>query len=1017
MSRIGRLHAVQIVFYFGIIAWVLMVIVSKQADAQTLRVPPIQEHSAPLEFAGFAMGGKRLVTADADSIIVWDAESGKALERIAKKPRTTRVSTSGEMLVYAEPDANSRTLIVRSLKDDTTVEIPCRSNSDLTATEFSRDGNFLSVPGSRREQWSLWDVRNGSLVAQTSLPPYDSKEVLDFQKRMMGQPEPQDTGTPIRRLIGWKTGGPNQTPLVLDSRNVESQFSPTGKHYLSVNWHDTGSSTAQASLWDAQTFKLIHFYESPVSATQHIQYLRNSEQFLIGASSKAIELRETAAGKLIRTIGPLPETIRLLDVDPQEKWAVTLERDGRLSTWNLESGAQIAQTKALDEDLPRNMAILGADQLVLPGKATRIYSLPDLAVKHEIPLSATRVRTSPAADRFVLYSNSHAVRLMDATGKPLKKLMRLPARRLVLSPNGEWALGVRSESGSPSDSPQLPLAVWETKTGKRLLEFPPTNLAFDYSGFSRSPLDRSIEVKTANRPGTVRLRKRGFGRPLFPVRLRANVRTTVADAKIDNAPLLNWLLTLQANDVHTQRRFKTARNELLTGTQLMVQRAGRLEPTVWNTMPSSRVIAEYQAGKVQHRYEIDDLLPTAATLSNDKSKVVVAFAREGQAAMRHAVGVFDTANGKLLYRLDGTPTEVKHKWPIVSLTLSPNDRYLIVSFDYHDYLVDLQQVENENTGREAYVFIGEGYSGLRGRENASFSSDSTRVVVLGYQRTLWDATNGKQLAVLGAYNGCWNYVFSPNSSFLYIDGQDGPQLLEAGTGDRVHKFQQGVVPEFSNDGSLMVARRWGIPKAHLWNFNEGKTIFRISPRNSATVVYSLFNPSGSRLITMEHDGDDSICTVYDTATGTALASHRVPGKHVFNMNGSRPTLIGEDKVIVASDTGATMWSFETAGPVQQYETKAPLGRFVREDERLLVLGTASASVWDIYKHQRIASLQHVPRTLTLRPMPRFAPNGDIIALHDRGLSVGMWDAGTGTLKARHHCINQGVDWFVGIDQR
>lgn len=1017
MSRIDRIHRVQIVFCFGIIAWSILVSASKQAVAQTLRLPPIQEHNAPLEFAKFAMGGKRLVTADADSIIVWDAGSGKALERIPKKPRTTRISPTGELLVYADPDASSRTLIVRSLRDDTNVEITTSSNSDSGASEFSRDGNFLLVPRSSFEQWTLWDVRDGSLVAQSTLPAYDSKELRDIRKRMAGKPEPQDIGPPIRRLIGWKTGGPNQTPLVLDSRNVESQFSPTGKHYLSVNWHDTGSSTAQASLWDAQTLKLIHFYESPVSATQHIHYLRNAEQFLIGASTRSIELRETATGKLIRTIGPLPETIRLLDVDPQGKWAVALEKDGRLSTWNLESGEQIAQTKTLDKELPRNMAILGTDRLVLPGKVTRIYSLPDLAVKHEISFSATRVQTSPAADRFVLYSNSRAVRLMDATGKPLKMLMRLPARRLVLSPNGEWALGVRSESGSPSAAPQLPLAVWETKTGNRLLEFPPTSLAFDYSGFSRSPMDRSIEVKPANRPGTVTLRKRGFSRPLFPVRLRANVRKQIADAKTNNAPLLNWLLTLQADDLHTQRRFKTARDELLTGTQLMVQRDGKLTPTAWNTMPSSRVIAEYQDGKVQHRYEIDDLLATAATLSSDKSKVVVAFAREGQAAMKHAVGVFDTANGKLLYRLDSTPAEVKHKWPIVSLTLSPNDRYLIVSFDYHDYLVDLHQVEKENTGREVYVFIGEGYSGLRGRENASFSPDSTRVVVLGYQRTLWDATNGKQLAVLGSYNGCWNYVFSPNSSFLYIDGQDGPQLLDAGTGNRVHKFEQGVAPEVSNDGSLMVARRWGIPEAHLWNFNEGKTICRISPRNSATVVHSLFNPSGSRLITMEHDGADSICTVYDTAKGKALASHRDPGKHVFNMNGSQPTFIGEDKVIVASDRGATMWSFETAGPVQQYKTRAPIGRFVREDERLLVLGTASASVWDIQKQQRIASLQHVPRKLTLRPMPRFAPNGDIIALHDRGLSVGVWDAVTGTLKARHHCINEGVDWFVGIDQR
>lgn len=1017
MSRIGRLHAVQIVFYFGIIAWVLVVIVSERADAQTLRIPPIQEHNAPIEFAEFAMGGIRLVTADADSIIVWDAESGKALERIAKKPRTTRISPAGELLVYAEPDANSLSLTVRSLRDDTTVEIPAPSNSDLAATEFSRDGNFLLVPRSHVEQWTLWDVRDGSLVAQPFLPPYNLKELRGFQKRMMGQPKPQDIGTPIRQLIDWKTGGPNQTRLVLDSRNVESQFSPTGKHYLSVNWHDTGSSTAQASLWDAQTFKLIHFYETPVSASQHIHYLRNAEQFLIGASTRSIELRETATGKLIRPIGPLPETIQLLDVDPQQKWAVALERDGRLSTWNLESGAQIAQTKILDKDLPLNMAILGTDRLVLPGKATRIYSLPDLAVKHEIPLSATRVRTSPAADRFVLYSNSLAVHLVNATGKPLKKLMRSPARRLVLSPNGEWALGVRSESGSPSDAPQLPLAVWETKTGKRLLEFPPTSLAFDYSGFSRSPMDRSIDVKTANRPGTVPLRKRGFSRPLFPVRIRANVRKQIADAKLDNAPLLNWLLTLQANDVHAQRRFKIARDEPLTGTQLMVRRDGSLAPTVWNTMPSSRVIAGYQDGKVQHRYEIDGLLPTAATLSSDKSRVVVAFAREGRTAMKHAVGVFDTANGKLLYRLDGTPTEVKHKWPIVSLTLSPNDRYLIVSFDYHDYLVDLRQVEKQNTGREAYVFIGEGYSGLPGRENASFSSDSTRVVVLGYQRTLWDATNGKQLAVLGAYNGCWNYVFSPNSNFLYIDGQDGPQLLDARTGHSVHKFQQGVQPEFSVDGSVMVARRWGISKAHLWNFNEGKTICRISPRDSATVVYSLFNPSGSRLITMEHDGDDSICTVYDTATGEALVSHRDPGSHAFNRNGSQPTLIGEDKVIVASDKGATMWSFETAEPIQQYQTSAPIGRFVRNDERLLVLGTASASVWDIHKQQRIATLHHVPRKLTLRPMPRFAPNGDIIALFDRGLSVGIWEAATGRLKARHHCINQGVDWFVGIDQR
>lgn len=1012
MNRIDRLHRTQTVFCFGIIVWSLVVGASQRGAAQTLRVPPIQEHNAPLEFAEFAMDGQRLVTADADSIIIWDAESGKALNRIAKKPHTTRLGPTGELLVYAEPDADSRTLIVRSLKDNTTVEIPAPSNSYVTSTEFSRDGNFLLVSRSRAEHWTLWDVRDGSLVAQPSLPPYDSNELRDIRKQLKDRPLPQDIGTPIRHLIGWKTGGPNRTPLVLDSRNVESQFSPTGQHYLSVNWHDSGSTTAEASLWNARTFELIHFYESPYSADQHIHYLRNAEQFLIGASARSIELRETATGKLIRTIGPLPETIRLLDVDPREKWAVTLEKDGRLSTWNLENGKQIAGTKTLDQELPHNMAILGTDRLVLPGKVTRIYSLPDLAVNHETALSATRVGTSPTADRFVLYSNSSAARLVDGTGKPLKVLMRVPARRLVLSPNCDWALGARSESSPPSDRRQLPLVVWETRTGKRLLEFPPTSLAFDYRDFSRSPMDRSIEVKTSNRPGTVKLRKRGTSRPLFPVRIRANVRKQIADANINNDALLKWLLTLQAGDLHTQRRFRTARGEPFTGTQLMDEHDGKLRPTAWNTMASSRVIAEYQNGSVQHRYEIDQMRPTAATYSSDKSRVVIAFAREEPAAMKHTVGVFNTANGKLLYRLDGTPAEVEHKWSIDSLTLSPNDQYLIASFQYHDYLVNLHEVEKNNAGKSAYRFIGKGYSGLPGRATASFSSDSTRVIVLGYKRTLWDAVNGKQLAELGSYNGCWNYVFSPNSRFLYIDGHDGPQLLDAGNGDRVHKFEQGVEPDFSNDGSVMVARRWGVPNAQLWDFNEGKTICRLSPRDSATVVHSLLSPSGSRLITLEHADADSIGTVYDTSSGDALASHRISGRHVFNRNGSQPIFVGNDKVIVASDRGATMWSFETAKPVQQYETKSPIGRFVRQDERLLVLGTASASIWDIHKQQRIASLQHVPRKLTLRPLPRFTPNGDVTAFHDGGLSISVWDATTGALKARYHCIDQGSDWFV-----
>ncbi len=259
---------------------------------------------------------------------------------------------------------------------------------------------------------------------------------------------------------------------------------------------------------------------------------------------------------------------------------------------------------------------------------------------------------------------------------------------------------------------------------------------------------------------------------------------------------------------------------------------------------------------------------------------------------------YDAATGRRGPVLEGTPGEV------ISLDYSPDGRRLAVGAK--DGTVRICDVA---TGHQQLVLRGEKPATVR------FSSDGRRIIsneaVLGPgtgKYRLWDATTGRQLAVLGkgsftAYNS--GSAFSPDGKrvataegeFINIsDAGTGRQLLVAGPlGSPVDRVF------FSPDGKRIIA-----DQVFLCDGDTGTRIAVLGDPKLADWFFA-FSPHGSRLATCAKYPENSV-RLWDASTGKLIRAMAGHSNAVMSLAFSP-----DEKRLasISSDQTARLWDGET----------------------------------------------------------------------------------------------------------
>ena len=125
---------------------------------------------------------------------------------------------------------------------------------------------------------------------------------------------------------------------------------------------------------------------------------------------------------------------------------------------------------------------------------------------------------------------------------------------------------------------------------------------------------------------------------------------------------------------------------------------------------------------------------------------------------------------------------------------------------------------------------------------------------------------------LGAYNDAHSMTFSPNGRTLYINGDAGPRLINALTGEVIHQFdRQRIEVRFSPEGTRMIPLQHNLDVISLWDFQTATPVCKLTEGSSRHLMNALFSPDGSRVVCMETD--DGVSTI---SSGTPYVIRTLP---------------------------------------------------------------------------------------------------------------------------------------------
>jgi WD40 repeat protein len=406
--------------------WQLPIMPPAKAPPGPVTVPPLRQiaHGSPVRQAFFSPKGDQIFSwGDDKALKIWNAADGKPIKSVPSKDPIAQVgiSADGSKIVLAEATG------AISVWANPPADKPLAGYAmpaPIQTLAVSPNGTRLAVAS---------DSKGGPIIRVADL--MTGKELVAFS----------DHAGPIRTL----TFAADNRTLISASADKTVRFSDAGVITV-LDAHPGGATSVAIN--------------------------NNGAQAISGGADKTVKLWDLATGKIIKTIGPLADSVNAVCYS-RDFTQIGAAFSSVVKIWNAADGKELltlphpAQVNSISFSPDKTKLVTGAaDNL------TRVWDQATgkelQAFRHAGPVSSVifhndnKTVLSAGADKLVSVDAISAIRVLPASGAPLRALAVMPSGSHVLTAGDDkavaiWNLGngARERALSGAEGPVLSVAI------------------------------------------------------------------------------------------------------------------------------------------------------------------------------------------------------------------------------------------------------------------------------------------------------------------------------------------------------------------------------------------------------------------------------------------------------------------------------------------------------------------------------------------------------------------------------